>query len=327
MFKIANIEIANQVVIAPMAGVSNIAFRTIMKEFGAGLIYAEMVSDKALTFRNIKTHKMIEVLDEEKPLALQVFGGDLDSIVEGAKIIDKESNCDIIDLNMGCPVSKIVKSDAGAKLLLDPQKIYDIVKAVVEVVEKPVTVKMRIGWDEHTIYAVEIAKLCEKAGAKAIAVHARTRKQMYAGKADWSYIKQIKEAVTIPVIGNGDVLTPEDAKRMLDETGCDAVMIGRGVLGNPWLVEQTIQYLKTGSYEDAVTDEDKLNRIINHMDRLIDLKGEKIALLEMRGHAAWYVKGMKGATFVRRELSNVSTREQLMSIINQYKEHLKEGPN
>jgi len=326
MFKIADIEIANQVVIAPMAGVSNIAFRTIMKEFGAGLIYAEMVSDKALTFRNEKTHKMIKVLDEEKPLSLQVFGGDLQTIVEGAKIIDKESNCDIIDLNMGCPVSKIVKSDAGAKLLLDPRKIYNIVKAVVEVVEKPVTVKMRIGWDEHTIYAVEIAKLCEKAGAKAIAIHARTRKQMYAGKADWSYIKQIKDAVSIPVIGNGDVLTPEDAKRMLDETGCDAVMIGRGVLGNPWLVEQTIQYLATGSYEKAVSDEEKLNRIINHMDRLIDLKGEKVALLEMRGHAAWYVKGMKGATFVRRELSNVSTRKDLVNIIEKYREYQKEGP-
>lgn len=326
MFKIADIEIANQVVIAPMAGVSNIAFRTIMKEFGAGLIYAEMVSDKALTFRNEKTHHMIKVLDEEKPLALQVFGGDLETIVEGAKIIDEESNCDIIDLNMGCPVSKIVKSDAGAKLLLDPQKIYDIVKAVVDVVQKPVTVKMRIGWDEHTIYAVEIAQLCEKAGAKAIAVHARTRKQMYSGKADWSYIKQIKDAVSIPVIGNGDVLTPEDAKRMLDETGCDAVMIGRGVLGNPWLVEQTIQYLETGTYVDAVSDEEKLYRIVNHMDRLIDLKGEKIALLEMRGHAAWYVKGMKGATFVRRELSNVSTRKQLMEIINKYQEYLKEGP-
>jgi len=326
MFKIADIEIANQVVIAPMAGVSNIAFRTIMKEFGAGLIYAEMVSDKALTFRNEKTHKMIKVLDEEKPLSLQVFGGDLQTIVEGAKIIDKESNCDIIDLNMGCPVSKIVKSDAGAKLLLDPRKIYNIVKAVVEVVEKPVTVKIRIGWDEHTIYAVEIAKLCEKAGAKAIAIHARTRKQMYAGKADWSYIKPIKDAVSIPVIGNGDVLTPEDAKRMLDETGCDAVMIGRGVLGNPWLVEQTIQYLATGSYEKAVSDEEKLNRIINHMDRLIDLKGEKVALLEMRGHAAWYVKGMKGATFVRRELSNVSTRKDLVNIIEKYREYQKEGP-
>ena len=326
MIKIGNIEIKNKVIIAPMAGVSNIAFRTIMKEFGAGLIYAEMVSDKALGFRNKKTMKMIKVVEAEKPLTMQVFGGDKESIVKGAMIIDKESDCDIIDINLGCPVNKIVKSDAGAKLLLEPLKIYEIVKEVVDNCSKPVTVKMRTGWNNETIYAVEIAKLCEKAGAKAIAIHARTRKQMYAGKADWSYIKQIKDAVSIPVIGNGDVLTPEDAKRMLDETGCDAVMIGRGVLGNPWLVEQTIQYLATGSYEKAVSDEEKLNRIINHMDRLIDLKGEKVALLEMRGHAAWYVKGMKGATFVRRELSNVSTRKDLVNIIEKYREYQKEGP-
>lgn len=327
MFKIAHIEIKNKVVIAPMAGVSNIAFRTIMKEFGAGLIYAEMVSDKALTFGNKKTVKMIEVVDEERPLSMQVFGGDLKTIVEGAKIIDQQSKCDIIDLNMGCPVNKVIKSDAGAKLLLDPQKIYHIVKAVVDSVSKPVTVKMRIGWDSHTIYAVEIAQLCEKAGAQAIAVHARTRKQMYSGKADWSYIKQIKEAVNIPVIGNGDITSPEDAKRMLDETGCDAVMIGRGVLGNPWLVEQTVEYLETGSYHKNISIDEKLDRMINHMERLITLKGEKVAMLEMRNHGPWYVKGLQGASYVRKKLSHVSTKEDLLQIAKQYKEYIKEGPN
>ncbi len=326
MFKIGNIEIKNKVVIAPMAGVSNIAFRTVMKEYGAGLVYAEMVSDRALNYRNEKTLKMIKVVDEERPLSMQVFGADKDSIVKGAMIIDQESDCDIIDINMGCPVSKVVKSKAGARLLLEPEKIYEIVKAVVESVKKPVTVKMRTGWDSNTIYAVEIAKLCEQAGAKAIAVHGRTRVQMYSGEADWETIKKVKEAVNIPVIGNGDVLTPKDALRMLNETNCDAVMIGRGVLGNPWLVEQIISFLETGKYRKEIPFQEKIKQVIVHMDKLIALKGEKIALREMRSHAAVYVKGLRGATFVKRRISHLSTRDELVSLFDEYLEYLEKGP-
>lgn len=326
MFKIGNIEIENQVVIAPMAGVSNIAFRTIMKDFGAGLIYAEMVSDKALTFRNEKTMKMIKVVEEEHPLSMQVFGADKASIVEGAIIIDKESDCDIIDINLGCPVNKIVKNEAGARLLLYPERIYNIVKEVVESVDKPVTVKMRTGWDHHTIKDVEIAKLCEKAGAKAIAIHGRTRSQMYSGKADWGRIKAVKEAVNVPVIGNGDITTPEDAKRMLEETGCDAVMIGRGTLGNPWLVKQTIEYLETGSYQKVITGEEKLDYILDHMNRLKELKGEKIAVLEMRSHGPWYVKGMKGASHYKREMSQARTIAEMTQLVEHFREYLKKGP-
>ncbi len=326
MFKIGNVEIENKVVIAPMAGVSNIAFRTVMKEYGAGLVYAEMVSDRALNYRNEKTLRMIRVVEEEKPLSMQVFGADKENIVKGAIIIDQESDCDIIDINMGCPVSKVVKSKAGARLLLEPEKIYEIVKAVVENVKKPVTVKMRTGWDSDTIYAVEIAKLCEKAGAKAIAVHGRTRAQMYTGKADWDIIKEVKEAVSIPVIGNGDVLTPEDALRMIEETNCDAVMIGRGVLGNPWLVKQTIEYLETGKYQKEISYKEKINQVIDHMDKLIDLKGEKIALLEMRSHAAWYVKGLKGATHAKRKISHLCTRQELIDLFDEYIEYLEKGP-
>lgn len=326
MFYIGDILIKNKVIIAPMAGVSNIAFRTIMKEFGAGLIYAEMVSDKALSYRNEKTLNMIKVVEEERPLTMQVFGATKESLIEGAKIIDRESECDIIDINMGCPVNKVVKNDAGSKLMLDPEKIYEIVSGVVENVKKPVTVKIRSGWTTDTINAVEVAQICEKAGAKAIAIHGRTRSQMYTGKADWNIIKKVKESVNIPVIGNGDILTPGDAKKMLEETKCDAVMIGRGVLGNPWLVKQTVQLLETGNYDLTIDNEEKIKHIIDHMDRLIKLKGEKIALLEMRSHAAWYIKGMKGATHVKREIAKVSYREDLLAIFKDYKNYLKKGP-
>ncbi len=324
MYKIGNFTFTNKVIVGPMAGVSNIAFRSMAKEFGAGLIYSEMVSDKALTFRNEKTLKMIKVTNEERPLVMQIFGSDTKSMVEGAKILDKESNCDIIDINLGCPVTKIVKSGAGSRLLQEPEKVYDIVKSVVEAVDKPVTVKIRTGWNHQTINDVEIALLCERAGAKAIAVHGRTRSQLYSGEADWSRIKAVKDAVSIPVIGNGDIKTPEDAKRMLEETNCDAIMLARGTLGNPWLIKQTVDYLEKGFYNKDIGIDEKIDYIIDHMNRLIELKGLKLAILEMRSHAAWYVKGMKGATTVKREVSKVQDREGLLNILEEYRKYLKE---
>lgn len=327
-WKIADIEIDNQVVIAPMAGIGNVSFRKICKAMGAGLIYAEMVSDKALIFENERTLEMLRVDDDEQPVSMQVFGGDINSIVEAAKIIDKYCNAKIIDINLGCPVPKVIKSDAGAKLLLYPDKIYDIVSRVVDTVSKPVTVKMRAGWDSQTIYAVEIAQKCEKAGAKAIAIHGRTRAQMYTGLADWNIIKQVKEAVkTIPVIGNGDVKSPQDAKRMLEETKVDAVMIGRAVLGNPWLIKQTVHYLETGELLPEPTPQERILQAINHMYSLIELKGEKVAILEMRSHIPWYIKGLYNATTVKREVNSLTNAEDIKNLLERYLKFLEEKPN
>ena len=240
-WKIGNVEIANQVVLAPMAGISNSSFRRICKEMGCGLIYAEMVSDKAIMYGNKKTIDMLYMTDFERPISQQIFGTDVSSFVIAAKYICSNMHPDIIDINMGCPVPKVaLRAQAGSALLKSPSKIYDIVKAVVDAVDVPVTVKIRSGWDSNHINAVEVAKVIEKAGASAICVHPRTRSQGYRGEADWSIIKAVKDNVNIPVIGNGDIKIPEDAKRMLDETGCDAIMIGRGVLGNPWLIEQIV---------------------------------------------------------------------------------------
>lgn len=318
MLKIGNIEMKNQVVLAPMAGVCNPAFRLIAKEFGAGLVCAEMVSDKAILHGNKRTLEMLYVDEREKPLSLQIFGGDRQSLVEAAKVVDKQTNADIIDINMGCPVPKVTSCDAGARWLLDPNKIYEMVSAVVDAVEKPVTVKMRIGWDSEHIYVVENAKMVEKAGGSAVSVHGRTREQQYTGKANWDYIKQVKEAVSIPVIGNGDVFEPEDARRMLDHTGCDGVMIGRGALGNPWMLYRTINYLTTGELPSDPTPREKLDVAILHMDRLIALRNESVAVREMRKHMAWYLKGLPGAARVKDKIMEETSRDRLVEVVNEY---------
>ncbi|GAA0138056.1 tRNA dihydrouridine synthase DusB [Paenibacillus sp. YSY-4.3] len=318
MLKIGDIEMKNQVVLAPMAGVCNPAFRLIAKEFGTGLVCAEMVSDKAILHGNKRTKEMLFVDEREKPLSLQIFGGDRESLVEAAKVVDQETNADIIDINMGCPVPKVTKCDAGARWLLDPNKIYEMVSAVVDAVSKPVTVKMRIGWDAEHIYVVDNAKAVEQAGGKAVSVHGRTREQLYTGKADWSYIKQVKEAVSIPVIGNGDVATPEDAKRMLEQTGCDGVMIGRGALGNPWMLYRTVEYLKTGELLPEPGAEEKIRIAILHMDRLAALKGENVAVREMRKHLAWYMKSMKGAARIKDIIMEETKRDEMVRILENF---------
>ncbi|AIE58608.1 tRNA dihydrouridine synthase DusB [Bacillus methanolicus] len=324
MLKIGDIEMKNPVVLAPMAGVCNSAFRLTVKEFGAGLVYAEMVSDKGIVYKNEKTLNMLYIDEREKPLSLQIFGGEKESLVEAAKFVDKNTNADIIDINMGCPVPKITKVDAGAKWLLDPNKIYDMVAAVVDAVEKPVTVKMRIGWDEEHIYAVQNAQAVERAGGSAVAIHGRTRYQMYEGKANWDIIREVKQSVNIPVIGNGDVETPQDAKRMLDETGVDGVMIGRAALGNPWMIYRTVKYLETGELLGEPSAREKIDVCILHLDRLIALKNENIAVREMRKHAAWYLKGIRGNAKVRNAINECNTRDELVTLLYNFVEEVEQ---
>ncbi len=318
MFQIGDITFKNRVVLAPMAGVCNPAFRLIAKEFGTGLVCAEMVSDKAILHRNKRTLEMLYVDEREKPLSLQIFGGDKTSLVEAAKVVDQQTNADIIDINMGCPVPKITKCDAGARWLLDPNKIEEMVSAVVEAVNKPVTVKMRIGWDAEHVYAIDNARAVERAGGQAVSVHGRTREQMYTGTANWDIIRDVKQAVGIPVIGNGDVFEPEDAKRMLDHTGCDAVMIGRAALGNPWMLYRTIEYLTSGTLPPEPTPREKMRIAVLHLDRLVALKSERVAVKDMRKHMAWYLKGMKGAARVKDAVMEAVERDQMVRILDAY---------
>lgn len=299
-WKIRDVEIPNRLVLAPMAGVTNEAFRIICKEMNAGLVMAEMVSDKAIGFKNQKTLKMTRVNEIEHPISMQIFGGDIESLVNAAKFIDECSDADIIDINMGCPVNKVAKkAGAGASLLTDTNRVYEIVKAVVESVKKPVTVKIRIGWDFEHINCVENAKAIERAGASAITIHGRTRSQMYNGKADWSYIKAVKEAVSIPVVGNGDIVDIATAKEMLEYTGCDAIAIARGALGNPFLFRELYEYFENGKVIEKPTNQEIFDTIKYQHKLLVELKDEHLAMLEMRSHVAWYLKGMPGSAKIK----------------------------
>lgn len=321
--RIGDVELDNNIILAPMAGVNNNAFRSIVSEFGAGLVTSEMISDKALLYNNKITKKMIEVAQDERPISLQIFGSEKESLVEAAKIIDTMSSADIIDINMGCPVPKVTKTGAGSKWLIETNKIEDVLKEIIKAVHKPVTVKMRTGWDSRNINIIDNARAAQNAGVSAIAVHGRTREQMYSGKADWDIIAQVKNMVTIPVIGNGDIYTPEDAKKMIEQTNVDGVMIGRGALGNPWIFSRTVKYLRTGVLDLVPTPEEKLRVILIHMDRLTEIKGEILAIKEMRKHVAWYLKGLPQAARIRAEINKVVEKEDMIQLLKSYLGELK----
>ena len=317
--KIGNVELNGKVILAPMAGVCNSAYRKICKEMGAALVCAEMVSDKGMIYNSKKTKDMLYYEEMERPISQQIFGSDKETFVEAAKMVYDIMKPDIIDINMGCPVPKVaVRAQAGSALLKNPELIYDIVSAVVKSVPIPVTVKIRSGWDSNSINAVEVAKICERAGASAITVHPRTRSQLYSGKADINIIKQVKESVSIPVIANGDIIDIASAKHMFEYTHCDAIMIGRGVLGNPWLIKEIDTYLKTGEIIAKPTYEERIKMCFHHMDYLLKQKVEKVATLEMRSHIAWYIKGMPYHKEIKNLIFKAKTKEEIVEILDNY---------
>lgn len=319
-WKIGNIEIKNKVVLAPMAGISNPSYMKICEEMGAGYAVTELISSEAIVRDNKKTFDMLKGLEKINiPVAIQIFGSNPETMAKAAKIITNLYNNVIIDINMGCPVPKVaIRSEAGSSLLKYPEKIREIVKAIVFAVDVPVTVKIRSGWDDKSINAVEVAKIIEEAGASAIAVHARTRAQGYSGKANWEIIKQVKESVNIPVIGNGDVTSPLLAKEMLDKTGCDAVMIGRALLGNPWLIRDTVTYLDSGTLLEDVSPKEKIDMLKKHYKLLLENTNEKQAIMEIRAHAVWYVKGLPGSAIVKNRICQSRSSEELFSVLDEY---------
>jgi|AntRauTorckE6833_2_1112554.scaffolds.fasta_scaffold08519_2 nifR3 family TIM-barrel protein len=317
MLKIGSKTYESKIVVAPMAGVTDGAFRTILAEMAPALIYTEMVSSDAIYYGNEKTLAMLNIKAHEENIALQLFGSKKDMLQYATKYVcEHVKNVDTIDFNMGCPVPKVVKTGAGSALMRNEDYAAELVRAMVEISSVPITVKIRSGWDKQHINAVSLAKKLEKAGASAISVHGRTRAQMYRKHADWDIIKQVKEAVHIPVIGNGDVKSPEDAQRMIEETGVNGVMIARALQGNPWLLREIQSFFETGHPTKEPTLQERLDMIVRHAELLIEDKGSKVALLEMRSHAAWYVKGIKHAGVFRRELSKVDSLETLKRTLN-----------
>ena len=324
-FFIGNVEIKNQVILAPMAGITSKTFRSICKDMKAGLVVAEMVSDKALIYESKKTYELLKMDESERPISQQIFGGDANTMAEAAKIIEEYMHPDIIDINMGCPVPKVaIKNNAGSNLLKTPDRVRKIVEAVVNAVSIPVTVKIRIGWDDDHINATEIAKICEEAGASAIFVHGRTRSQGYTGFANWSVIKDVVESVSIPVIGNGDIKSCFDAKKMLDETGCAAIMIGRGALGNPWLIKECVEYLEDGRLPKEVTLKEKLDMMRYNVEKLVEDKNEVVGVLEMRTQLMYYLKGMPNTKNLKLAICKANSKDELIEILNEYEKEVME---
>ena len=321
-WKIGDVEIENQIVLAPMAGICDSAYRRIVKSMGCGLIETEMVSTRAVMHLNRKTREMLHMTDYERPIAQQIFGSDSQSFKIAAEYIYENMAPEIIDINMGCPVTKVaVKSGAGSALLKNPDKIEDIIKTVVNTVPIPVTAKIRSGWDENN--ALEIAKIIEDSGASAVTVHPRTRHQRYDVPADWSIIKEIKEELSIPVIGNGDIRTCYDAKAMLDFTDCDAVMIGRGILGNPWIVKQCIDYIDKGIEPERISSKEKLDMFKKHSDMIIEDYEDKVLMHKLRTNAAYYMKNLHGSQEIKKKIFKTNTKEELFDLLENYVKDLK----
>ena len=320
-WKIGNVNIDNQVVLAPMAGITDSAFRRIAKSMGCGLLSTEMVSDKAIMYENTRTKEMLYMTECERPISQQIFGAEVESFKIAAEYICKNMKPDIIDINVGCPVPKVAeRSKAGSALLKNPQKIGDIVEAVVDTVDVPVTAKIRSGWDNSCINALEVSGIIEDAGASAITVHPRTREQRYGEKADWSIIKDVKDSLSIPVIGNGDIFTCYDAKRMIDETHCDAIMLGRGAIGNPWLIRQCIDYLDEGIEPERVSLDEKIEMIKRHAELLSEIRPEKVAMHKMRTHTAYYLKGRWRSAEIKPRIFKMNTKEELFDLLDEYVE-------
>ena len=328
MVRIGNVEIKNKTVLAPMAGISNPSFFKIVEEMGVGMVVTELLSSEAIIRDNKKTYEMLNGIEKIKvPVSIQLFGGNPDTMAKAAKIIEEKYHPSIIDINMGCPVPKVaVRSGAGSALMKDPDRVKEMVTKVVNSVSCPVTVKIRSGWDNDSINAVEIAKICEEAGAKAVAIHARTRSQGYSGKADWNIIKEVKENVSIPVIGNGDIVDIYSAKKMLDETNCDLIMIGRACLGNPWLIKEINSYLEDNLVLEKPSGTDKIDMALKHLNNLKENRTSKVAVLEIRNHISWYLRGLDKSLEIKNKIFKETDISAIIEILNEYRDYiLKKG--